>query len=151
MAICFLQLPYLVLLFGLSRSRAKAENMTMATTTHISPMASMKQFPSNTFNLLQPFPSVFHGFQRKPPLISITAKSPSQNFSLQKFVPVSACLAVLLWSSPGIIIFDQSFLLWCYCCLHSLKLYLWTMIAWGESRIWILGRWPQMLVTSFWI
>ncbi|XP_055809964.1 uncharacterized protein LOC129880110 [Solanum dulcamara] len=101
MAICFLQLPYLVLLFGLSRSRAKAENMTMATTTHISPMASMKQFPSNTFNLLQPFPSVFHGFQRKPPLISITAKFPSQNFSLQKFVPVSACLAILLWSSPA--------------------------------------------------
>ncbi|KAJ8547992.1 hypothetical protein K7X08_021228 [Anisodus acutangulus] len=82
---------------------------------HISPMAaSMKQFPSTSFNL-QPLPSVFHGFKRKPALISITANFnkapnlfcyspplPSQNFTVQKsFVPLSACLAVLLWSTPA--------------------------------------------------
>ncbi|KAL3367693.1 hypothetical protein AABB24_008843 [Solanum stoloniferum] len=81
--------------------------MTMA--THISPMASMKQFPSTTFNLLQPFPSVF---QRKPALISSLRKtplllsysspSPFENFTFPKsFVPLSACLAILLWSSPA--------------------------------------------------
>ncbi|XP_006348715.1 uncharacterized protein [Solanum tuberosum] len=81
--------------------------MTMA--THISPMVSMKQFPSITFNLLQPFPSVF---QRKPALISSLRKtphlfsysspSPFENFTFPKsFVPLSACLAILLWSSPA--------------------------------------------------
>ncbi|XP_059317239.1 uncharacterized protein LOC132067873 isoform X1 [Lycium ferocissimum] len=84
-------------------------------TTHISPMAtSMKQFPSTSFNI-QPLPSVFHGFKRKPTKTSITAslkkaphlfsyslKLPSENFILQKsFVPLSACLAILLWSSPA--------------------------------------------------
>lgn len=66
--------------------------MTMA--SHISPMAWMKPFPSTTL----------HRFQPKPTLISITAslkKSPPQNFTLQKFVPISSCLAVLLWSSPA--------------------------------------------------
>lgn len=83
----------------------------MAMTTHISPM---KQCPSSSFNF-QPLPSVlFHGFRRKPATISVAAslkKSPhlfsyspplpSENFSLQKFVPLSACLALLLWSSPA--------------------------------------------------
>ncbi|XP_015074452.1 uncharacterized protein LOC107018473 [Solanum pennellii] len=75
--------------------------MTMA--THISPM---KQFPSTA---LQPFLSIF---QRKPVLISSLRKtphlfsysspSPFENFTSPKsFVPLSACLAVLLWSSPA--------------------------------------------------
>lgn len=79
----------------------KSRNMTMA--SHISPMAWMKPFPSTTL----------HRFQPKPTLISITAslkKSPPQNFTLQKFVPISSCLAVLLWSSPGnVILINLSF------------------------------------------
>ncbi|MCD7456864.1 hypothetical protein HAX54_033347 [Datura stramonium] len=78
-------------------------------------MASMKQFPSTSFNLLQPLQSVIHGFKRKPTLISINSSfkktphlfsysppSPSENFTFHNsFVPISACLAILLWSSPA--------------------------------------------------
>ncbi|OIT31650.1 PREDICTED: uncharacterized protein LOC109208398 [Nicotiana attenuata] len=82
-------------------------------TTHISPMAStIKQFPSIRFHLQ---PSVFHGFRTKPAQNSVTAslrKAPylfsyspplhSQNITFQNsFIPLSACLAILLWSSPA--------------------------------------------------
>ncbi|XP_009797149.1 uncharacterized protein [Nicotiana sylvestris] len=84
-------------------------------TTHISPMAStIKQFPSTSFNL-QPLPSVFHGFRTKPAQTSVAASLkkaphlfsyspplPSQNITFQNsFIPLSACLAILLWSSPA--------------------------------------------------
>nr|XP_004239076.1 uncharacterized protein LOC101250301 [Solanum lycopersicum] len=66
--------------------------MTMAT-----PISPMKQFPSTA---LQPFPSIF---QRKPVLISSLRKTPHlfSYSSPKSFVPLSACLAVLLWSSPA--------------------------------------------------
>ncbi|CAN4124562.1 unnamed protein product [Withania somnifera] len=78
-------------------------------TTHISPL---KQCPSTSFNH-QPHPSVLsHGFRRKParisvaasfqkspPILSYSPTSPSQNHN--SFVPISACLAILLWSSPA--------------------------------------------------
>ncbi|XP_009619007.1 uncharacterized protein LOC107778107 [Nicotiana tabacum] len=84
-------------------------------TTHISPMAStIKQFPSTSFNP-QPLQSVFHGFRTKPTQTSVAASLrkaphllsyspplPSHNFNFQNsFVPLSACLAILLCSSPA--------------------------------------------------
>ncbi|KAM3359114.1 hypothetical protein P3S68_022047 [Capsicum galapagoense] len=89
--------------------------MTMTMTTHISPMASMNQLSSTNFNHHPPLQSVFHGFRRKPSrilvasslkethhLFSYSPPSPFENFMFSKpFVPLSACLAILLWSSPA--------------------------------------------------